>query len=77
MAQMHNPPHPGEVLQDTVLKIMTVTELAKSLEVSRVALSRVVNGRAAVSADLAIRVASALGGSAEPYLLADPACSPN
>lgn len=68
MAQMHNPPHPGEVLQYTVLKIMTVTELAKRLEVSRVALSRVVNGRAAVSAELAIRLAAALGGSAESWM---------
>lgn len=68
MAQMHNPPHPGEVLQDTVLNNMTVTEFAKCLGVSRVALSRVVNGRAAVSAELAIRLAAALGGSAESWL---------
>jgi antitoxin HigA-1 len=68
MARMHNPPHPGAVLQDTVLRDMTVTEFAKRLEVSRVALSRVVNGRAAVSAELAIRLAAALGGSAESWL---------
>lgn len=68
MTQMHNPPHPGEALQDTVLNNMTVTELAKCLGVSRVALSRVVNGRAAVSAELAIRLAAALGGSAETWL---------
>jgi len=68
VARMHNPPHPGEVLEDTVLHYMTVTELAKRLEVSRVALSRVVNGRAAVSAELAIRLAAALGGSAESWL---------
>jgi addiction module HigA family antidote len=35
---------------------------------SRVALSRVVNGRAAVSADMALRLAAALGGSAESWL---------
>lgn len=68
MSQMHNPPHPGEVLQDTVLRTMTVTELARRLEVSRVALSRVVNGRAAVSAELAIRLAAALRGSAESWM---------
>ena len=68
MARMHNPPHPGEALEDTVLRDMTVTELAKRLEVSRVALSRVMNGRAAVSAELAIRLAAALGGSAESWL---------
>src|SRR5688572_13452727 len=68
MSQMHDPPHPGEILQDTVLREMTVTEFAKRLSVSRVALSRVVNGRAAVSAELAIRLAAALGGSAETWL---------
>jgi antitoxin HigA-1 len=68
---MHNPPHPGEVLADTVLRRdggLSVTEFARRLGVSRVALSRVVNGRAAVSAELAIRLASALGGSAESWL---------
>src|SRR6202047_2180390 len=71
MARMHNPPHPGEVLADTVLRKnggISVTEFAKALGVSRVALSRVVNGRAAVSAELAIRLAAALGGSAESWL---------
>ena len=71
MAQMHNPPHPGEVLKDTVLRPdggITVTEFAKRLGVSRVALSRVVNGKAAVSAELAIRLAAALRGSAESWL---------
>jgi len=68
MKRMHNPPHPGEVLQDTVLGLMTVTEFAKRLGVSRVALSRVVNGRCAVSAELAIRLAAALGGSTESWL---------
>jgi len=71
MARTHNPPHPGEVLKDTVLRRgggLSVTEFAKRLEMSRVALSRVVNGRAAVSAELAIRLAAALGGSAESWL---------
>lgn len=68
MARMHNPPHPGEILTDTVLQELTVTELASRLGVSRVALSRVVNGRAAMSAELAIRLARLLGGSAESWL---------
>lgn len=64
---MHNPPHPGEVLRDTVLAKgrMSVTEFAARLGVSRVALSRVVNGRAPVSAEMALKLAAALGGSAE------------
>jgi addiction module HigA family antidote len=68
MKRMHNPPHPGEILQGTVLTEITVTDFARRLGVSRVALSRVVNGRAAVSAELAIRLAAALGGSAESWL---------
>jgi antitoxin HigA-1 len=70
MTRMHNPPHPGEVLQDTVLGAggITVTEFARRLGVSRVALSRVANGRAAISADMALRLAAALGGSAESWL---------
>ena len=64
------PPHPGEVLQDTVLANgrISVAEFARRLSVSRVALSRVANGRAAVSADMALRLAAALGGSAESWL---------
>jgi addiction module HigA family antidote len=67
---MHNPPHPGEVLQDTVLGEggISVSEFARKLKVSRVALSRVVNSRAAVSADMALRLAAALGGGAESWL---------
>jgi addiction module HigA family antidote len=67
---MHNPPHPGEILQDTVLAEgrISVSELAAKLGVSRVALSRVVNGKAAVSADMALRLAAALGTSAESWL---------
>ena len=68
--RMFNPPHPGEVLQDTVLAggRISVSEFARKLGVSRVALSRVVNRRAAVSADMALRLSAALGGSAESWL---------
>lgn len=71
MSKMYNPPHPGELLKDTILRPeggITVTEFARCLGVSRVSLSRVVNGRAAVSAELAIRLAAAMGGSAESWL---------
>jgi len=71
MSRMHNPPHPGAILQDTVLRAdggITLTAFAENLRMSRVALSRVVNGHAAISAELAIRLAIALGGSAESWL---------
>ena len=70
MTRMHNPPHPGEVLRDGVFSDaeITVTDFAKRLGVTRVALSRVLNGKAAISADMTVRLAAALGGSAESWL---------
>jgi addiction module HigA family antidote len=67
---MHNPPHPGEVLRDGVFNGtgITVTEFAKRLGVTRVALSNVLNGKAGISAAMAVRLAAALGGSAESWL---------
>jgi addiction module HigA family antidote len=67
---MHNPPHPGETLKEDILPALglTVTDAAEQLGVSRVALSRVINGHAAISAELAIRLAQWLGGSAEVWL---------
>lgn len=72
MGRMYNPPHPGEMLKEDVLPELglTVTDAAEQLGVSRVAFSRVINGRAAISAELAIRLAQWLGGSAEIWLRA-------
>lgn len=64
MTRMHNPPHPGEVLRD-YLGDTTVTEAAMKLGVNRVTLSRVVSGAAGISADMAYRLAAALGTSPE------------
>lgn len=60
MARMHNPPHPGEVLKDWLSEI-TVTEAAGRLGVTRVALSRVLNGAAGISAEMDLRLSKALG----------------
>ena len=70
MSKMHNPPHPGETLKEDVLPALglTVTQAAEQLGVSRVTLSRMINGRAAISAEMAIRLAQWLGGSAEIWL---------
>jgi addiction module HigA family antidote len=68
---MNAPAHPGEVLADTVLRKdggLTLSAFARHLGVSRMSLSRVVNCHTAVSAELAIRLAAALGGSAESWL---------
>ena len=63
MARMFNPPHPGLTLRDDVLPALglTVTEAAVQLDVSRVALSRVLNGRAAISPEMALRIEAWLG----------------
>jgi len=60
--RMHNPPHPGEVIRE-YLGEMTVTAAAKHLGVSRVTFSRVLNGKAAVSPEMAVRLAAAFGTS--------------
>ena len=55
MARMHNPPHPGEVLRDGVFNDATVSvaDFAARLGVTRVALSRVLNGKAGISDGIA------------------------
>jgi len=70
MTRIFNPPHPGMVLRDGVFidTGITVTDFARRIGVTRIALSRVLNGKADISADLAIRLAAALGGSAESWL---------
>lgn len=63
MTNMHNPPHPGETLREDVLPALglTVTAAAKQLDVTRAALSRVLNGRAAISPEMALRLEGWLG----------------
>ena len=68
--KMHNPPHPGEVLRQLCLEPLnlTVTDAARSLGVSRKALSSIVNGRAGISPEMAVRLSMAFGTSAESWL---------
>lgn len=63
MARMFNPPHPGLTLRDDVLPALglSVTEAAQQLGVTRVTLSRVLNGRAAISPEMALRIEAWLG----------------
>lgn len=74
MSRMFNPPHPGETLREDVLPALslTVTEAATQLGVTRAALSRVLNGHAAISPMMALRIEGWLGvengGSADGWL---------
>ena len=67
---MKSPPHPGEMLREDVLAPLglSVTEAAERLGMSRVALSRVLNGRAAISPDLAVRLDRAGVSTARAWL---------
>ncbi|MHB9119212.1 MAG: HigA family addiction module antitoxin [Burkholderiales bacterium] len=68
MARMFNPPHPGEVLREFLPEDMTIEEVARRLGVSRVQLSRVLNGRSAISAEMAIRIGLLTGTTPESWL---------
>ncbi|WP_375705224.1 HigA family addiction module antitoxin [Bartonella sp. AA86SXKL] len=67
---MKNPPHPGELLrEDVIVEIgLSVTETAERLGMSRVAFSRVLNGKAAISPNLAIRLEMAGVSTARAWL---------
>jgi len=69
--EMFNPPHPGLILKDTVLREdggISVTEFAGKLGMTRTAISRVVNGKASISAELAVRLAAFMNVSARSWL---------
>lgn len=68
--KMHDPPHPGEVLKKLCLDPLglSVTDAARSLGVSRKTLSAILNERAGISPEMAVRLSIAFGTSAESWL---------
>jgi addiction module HigA family antidote len=64
---MYNPPHPGFVLREYLGEV-SVTSAAIHLGVTRAALSRILNGSAGISAEMALRLSEALGTSAELWI---------
>lgn len=68
MSRMHNPAHPGAVLKDGWPEGVTITDAAKQLDVTRATLSRILNGHAALSADMALRLQDWLGIDALMWL---------
>ena len=68
--KMHNPPHPGEILRELCFEPLniTVTDAAEALGVSRKTLSAILNGRAGISPEMAVRLSIAFGTSAESWL---------
>jgi len=67
---MHKPPHPGEIIRELCLEPLdiSVTEAAESLGVSRKTLSSILNGRAGISPEMAIRLSIAFDTSPESWL---------
>ena len=67
---MHNPPHPGEVIRELCLEPLglSVTEAAEGLGVSRKTLSAILNGRAGISPEMALRLSIAFDTSPESWL---------
>ena len=68
--KMHNPPHPGEVLRELCLDPLglSVTDAAEALGISRKTLSSILNGRAGISPEMAIRLSIAFDTSAESWM---------
>ena len=64
---MFNPPHPGRVLRE-YLGDVSVTAAARHLEVTRATLSRILNGTAGISAEMALKLSDSLGTSAELWI---------
>lgn len=67
---MKDPAHPGEVIRELCLEPagLTVTKAAMGLGVSRKALSELLNGHSGISAEMAVRLSKAFGGSTESWL---------
>lgn len=68
--QMHNPPHPGEAIRDLCLEPLglSVTDAAEGLGISRKTLSAILNGRAGISPEMALRLSIAFDTSPESWL---------
>ncbi|VEL97396.1 Xre family transcriptional regulator [Alteromonas sp. 76-1] len=60
---MHNPAHPGEILKDLVIDALelTITDVAQHLDVSRKTLSKVLNGKGAITPEMALRLELVFG----------------
>lgn len=67
---IHNPSHPGLIIRDDVLPELqlSVNQAAEQLGVSRVTLSRVINGRSAITAEMALRIGKWVGNGPEIWL---------
>lgn len=69
MLTMKNPPHPGEMIGDSLDEMgVTIVEAAKALGVSRQQLHNVIAGRSAIVPEMAYQLEKALGSTADAWL---------
>ncbi len=68
--EMHNPPHPGEILKEDYLEPLglSVTRAADGLNVTRQSLSALINGRAGISPEMALRLSKAFRTAPQLWL---------
>lgn len=68
---MHNPAHPGEILKELVLDPLglSVTQVAENLDISRKTLSKVINGRGAITPEMAVRLEMAFANPSADHWL--------
>jgi len=67
---MHNPPHPGLIIKELCIEPLgvTITDAAKALGVSRKTLSSIINGKAGISPEMAVRLSIAFNTSSESWM---------
>lgn len=67
---MFEPLHPGEIVKDTLIDAtgLTVKQAAEKLDVSRTTLSRLINGHAGISPEMALRLAKLLNTSIDTWI---------
>jgi len=67
---MHNPPHPGLIIKELCIAPLnlTITDTAKALGVSRKTLSSIINGKAGISPEMAVRLSIAFNTSSESWV---------
>ncbi|HEY4774950.1 MAG TPA: HigA family addiction module antitoxin [Xanthobacteraceae bacterium] len=67
--EMKNPPHPGELVGDTLVELgVSISAAAKGLGITRQQLHNVISGRSGVTAEMAVRLEKAIGSTADTWL---------
>jgi addiction module HigA family antidote len=70
MTKQHNPPHPGEFIRETYIEPLNISlrNAAKNLDVSPSTFTRLVNGEADISPEMALKLSKAFGRSPESWM---------